>query len=64
MKSPVPRRTAGTIHGILEGLVDYTHNHFIVEVLFQQPDYGNQRTTASRKSHGFAAALEDGEEVS
>lgn len=29
-----------TIHGILEGLVDYTHNHFIVEeVLFQQHDY-------------------------
>lgn len=57
-----------TIHGILEGLVDYTHNHFIVEeVLFQQHDYPEtpSTTTASRKSHGFALLrFEDGEEVS
>ena len=60
-----------TIHGILEGLVDYTHNHFIVEeVLFQQHDY--PETPAHQAQHnrftGTAMDLlmrfEDGEEVS
>ncbi len=38
LSQPQPRREA--IGEVLEGLVDYTHNHFIVEeVLFQQHGY-------------------------
>lgn len=56
---------------ILEGLVDYTHNHFIVEeVLFQR--HGYPETPAHQAEHnGFTAKatdllmrFEDGEEVS
>lgn len=64
-----PRRAA--IGEILEGLVDYTHNHFIVEeVLFQR--HGYPETVAHQAEHnGFTAKamdllmrFEDGEEVS
>lgn len=64
-----PRRAV--IGGILEGLVDYTHNHFIVEeVLFQQ--HGYPETPAHKAEHdaftGTAMDLlmrfEDGDEVS
>ena len=59
------------IADILEGLLDYTHNHFIVEeVLFQQHNY--PETPAHQAQHnrftGTAMDLlmrfEDGEEVS
>ena len=64
-----PRRS--DVGEILEGLVDYTHNHFIVEeVLFQQHNY--PETPAHQAQHnrftGTAMDLlmrfEDGEEVS
>ena len=64
-----PRRQV--IGDILEGLVDYTHNHFIVEeVMFQQ--HGYPETPAHKAEHdaftGTAMDLlmrfEDGEEVS
>ena len=66
---PIPRREA--IGEVLEGLVDYTHNHFIVEeVLFQR--HGYPETAAHQAEHnGFTARamdlltrFEDGEEVS
>lgn len=66
---PIPRREA--IGAVLEGLVDYTHNHFIIEeVLFQRHDY--PETAAHQAEHnGFTARamdllmrFEDGEEVS
>ncbi|KAB2898373.1 MAG: bacteriohemerythrin [Burkholderiaceae bacterium] len=66
---PIPRREA--IGAVLEGLVDYTHNHFIVEeVLFQR--HGYPETPAHQAEHnGFTAKamdllmrFEDGEEVS
>ena len=60
-----------TIHGILEGLVDYTHNHFIVEeVLFQQHDYPEtpahqaQHNRFTEKAMDLLLRSEDGEEVS
>ena len=57
-----------TIHGILEGLVDYTHNHFIVEeVLFQQHDYPETPAHHNRfteKAMDLLLRFEDGEEVS
>ena len=66
---PIPRREA--IGAVLEGLVDYTHNHFIIEeVLFQR--HGYPETAAHQAEHnGFTARamdllmrFEDGEEVS
>lgn len=55
---------------VLEGLVDYTHNHFIVEeVLFQQ--HGYPQTAAHMQEHAQFTAkamdwlmrFEDGEDV-
>ena len=69
ISGPAPQREA--IGAVLEGLVDYTHNHFIVEeVLFQQQNY--PETPAHQAQHnrftGTAMDLlmrfEDGEEVS
>ncbi len=53
LSRPEPRREA--IGDVLEGLVDYTHNHFIVEeVLFQQHDY--PETPAHKAEHdGFTS---------
>lgn len=68
LMSASPRRTV--VGEILEGLVDYTHNHFIVEeVVFQQHDY--PETAAHQAEHdGFTAKamellgrFEDGDEV-
>ena len=60
-----PRREA--IGEVLEGLVDYTHNHFIVEeVLFQQHGYPDtpahkaEHDGFTGKGHGSADALRDG----
>lgn len=57
LSSAAPRRDA--VGQILEGLVDYTHNHFIVEeVLFQQHDY--PETPAHKAEHdGFTRKAMD-----
>ncbi len=69
LSSAQPQREA--IGAVLEGLVDYTHNHFIVEeVLFQR--HGYPETPAHQAEHnGFTGKamdllmrFEDGEEVS
>ena len=64
-----PRRSA--VGEILEGLVDYTRNHFIVEeVLFQQHDYPEtpahqaQHNRFTEKAMDLLLRFEDGEEVS
>ncbi|BBN87437.1 MULTISPECIES: bacteriohemerythrin [Azospira] len=68
LSAPAPSRDK--VGQILEGLVDYTHNHFIVEeVLFQQ--FGYPETPAHKAEHdGFTGKamdllmrFEDGEEV-
>ena len=68
LSQPHPRREA--VGEVLEGLVDYTHNHFIVEeVMFQHHDY--PETPAHKAEHdGFTSKamslllrFEDGEEV-
>lgn len=68
LSGPAPSRDK--VGQILEGLVDYTHNHFIVEeVLFQQFAY--PETPAHKAEHdGFTGKamdllmrFEDGEEV-
>ena len=65
---PVPDRLV--IAEVLEGLVDYTHNHFIVEeVLFQE--HGYPQTQAHMQEHAQFTAkamdwlmrFEDGEDV-
>lgn len=64
----VPQRTV--IAEVLEGLVDYTHNHFIEEeVMFQR--YGYPQTEAHTAEHGQFTAqamdwlrrFEDGHDV-
>ena len=64
----LPRREA--IGDVLEGLVDYTHNHFIVEeVVFQQHDYPDtpahkaQHDSFTGKAMDLLMRFEDGEEV-
>jgi len=66
--NPIPDRAV--IGEVLEGLVDYTHNHFIEEeVMFQR--YGYPQTTAHTEEHGQFTAkamdwllrFEEGEEV-
>ena len=64
----LPRREA--IGDVLEGLVDYTHNHFIVEeVMFQQHDYPDtpahkaQHDSFTGKAMDLLMRFEDGEEV-
>ncbi|MBP8186575.1 MAG: bacteriohemerythrin [Comamonas sp.] len=65
---PAPART--TLAEVLEGLVDYTHNHFIEEeVMFQR--YGYPQTTAHTAEHSQFTAkamdwlmrFEDGEDI-
>ena len=69
ISGPAPQREA--IGAVLEGLVDYTHNHFIVEeVLFQQHDYPEtpahqaQHNRFTEKAMDLLLRFEDGEEVS
>lgn len=66
VSKPEPRREV--IGQILEGLVDYTHNHFIIEeVMFQQ--HGYPETPAHKAEHdrftatvmGLLTRFEDGE---
>lgn len=68
LSQPLPRREA--VGEVLEGLVDYTHNHFIVEeVMFQHHNY--PETPAHKAEHdGFTGKamdllmrFEEGEEV-
>ena len=68
LSNPIPER--GIIGEVLEGLVDYTHNHFIEEeVMFQR--YGYAQTAAHTAEHAqftskamdWLLRFEDGEEV-
>lgn len=68
LSNPIPERTV--IGNVLEGLVDYTHNHFIEEeVMFQR--YGYAQTAEHTAEHAQFTAkamdwllrFEDGEEV-
>lgn len=68
LSNPIPERTV--IAQVLEGLVDYTHNHFIEEeVMFQR--FGYPQTEAHTAEHAqFTAQVmdwlmrfEDGEDV-
>ena len=68
ISGPAPQREA--IGAVLEGLVDYTHNHFIVEeVMFQQHDYPDtpahkaQHDSFTGKAMDLLMRFEDGEEV-
>ena len=63
-----PRRSA--VGEILEGLVDYTHNHFIVEeVLFQQHHYAEAPAPQAepdgftRKALDLLMRFDEGQEV-
>lgn len=68
LSNPIPERAV--VGEVLEGLVDYTHNHFIEEeVMFQR--YGYPQTPEHTAEHGQFTAkamdwlvrFEDGEEV-
>ncbi|QIL43043.1 bacteriohemerythrin [Acidovorax sp. HDW3] len=66
---PAPQRSV--IGEVLEGLVDYTHNHFIVEeVLFQRhgypetPAHQAQHDRFTAKAMDLLLRFEDGAEVS
>ena len=68
LSNPIPERTV--IAEVLEGLVDYTHNHFIEEeVMFQR--YGYPQTAEHTAEHGqftskamdWLMRFEDGEDV-
>lgn len=68
LSNPIPERAV--VGEVLEGLVDYTHNHFIEEeVMFQR--YGYPQTTEHTAEHSQFTAkamdwlmrFEDGEEV-
>lgn len=68
LSQPAPRREV--IGQIFEGLVDYTHNHFIVEeVLFQQhgypetPGHKDEHDGFTGKAMDLLMRFEDGEEV-
>ena len=68
LSRPEPRREV--IGQILEGLVDYTHNHFIVEeVMFQQyeypetPGHKGEHDNFTGKAMDLLMRFEDGEEV-
>lgn len=66
---PIPRRDA--VGAVLEGLVEYTHNHFIVEEVLLQ-HHGYPATPAHQAEHNAFTArtmdllmrFEEGEEVS
>jgi hemerythrin len=66
-----PQVQRDAVGEVLEGLVEYTHNHFIVEeVLFQRYDY-DESPAHQAEHNGFTAKamdllmrFEDGEEVS
>ena len=57
LSNPIPERTV--VAEVLEGLVDYTHNHFIEEeVMFQR--YGYPQTTEHTAEHNeFTAKATD-----
>lgn len=68
LSNPIPERTV--IAQVLEGLVDYTHNHFIEEeVMFQR--FGYPQTEAHTAEHAQFTAqamdwlmrFEDGQDV-
>ena len=68
MSQPVPHRAV--IAEVLEGLVDYTHNHFIEEeVMFQQHGYPaakehiQEHAQFTAKAMDWLMRFEEGEDV-